>query len=197
MSNLRIENSIAGVQPFDPEGNLNNSFDVDLMNNDVRRYWTSAFKEKIFPISFWKAEELITSSNLDQLAFKIINMETPSDVEASWVSFNVETSESSTNASEKDRTIHAAKKVISIVSNLFFSGTEAYFVFGEDILSIFRSALIQLGLETTFQTINARIGKTEGGLTVVYFMLGSIELHLDGATAALSDTCGVKIPPRR
>ena len=74
MADIRIETEQALMEDS-PDGNL--EFSPTQMKNQVNAYWGSAAQEKLFPIPYWRAAELLAQSPSKQLAFKVTNIEDP------------------------------------------------------------------------------------------------------------------------
>ena len=199
MSSLRIENSLNGFFTYNPAPLFPqpNTFTLDQMLIDVNNYWGNPNAEKMFTVPFWKAEELITNSNLDQIALKVINLEDPAIVSAQWVSFNIETTHPNNHASPQIIAKEATEKIMLIVSSFLTADTdtESYFAFGNDLMNDFRQAITQAGRTPVSETVNARIGRNANGDTLVYFFLGNIVLHTAPPAAGSTASCGVRVPP--
>lgn len=208
MPNLRIVIAKDGYSILDanfnpnvvPDGDSDDNpfndtlFNEGQMEEEIVAYWGITQVEKMFPVPYWKAEQLMGQSNLKQLAFKVTNIEDPSIAEGEWVSFNAATTVADNLNTGNQALKDAAGKIITIISNLVSSDSESYFVLNQELYSRLRDGVIEQG-NISLQTINARIGKTTTGVFVLYFILGGIQLHLAG-TGGEGPACGARIPPR-
>ncbi len=51
-------------------------------------YWGNLNLEKIFPIAFWKAKQMISASNSKKIALRISDINDPLNVDGSWMVFD-------------------------------------------------------------------------------------------------------------
>lgn len=50
-------------------------------------YWGSLEAERIFPIAFWKVQQMMAASNSKQIALRVTNIQAPSIVDGIWMVF--------------------------------------------------------------------------------------------------------------
>ena len=168
----RVENSKDGALLFDPDGAPNTFSQTDL-KADVNRYWGNT-EAKVFTIPFAKAAKLLQTSSEQAISLKLSDLENPDLVDADWLPLN---------------TAQIAGA----------DGCTAYFNLDKDLMDSFEKAITELNISPDKQTVNAYLGRSKGDVSMVYFMLGVVELHvsaLGSSGRGFSASCGAKIPPR-
>jgi hypothetical protein len=50
-------------------------------------YWGSVAAERIFPIAYWKVQQMIAASNSKQIALRITNIDAPNVLDGFWMPF--------------------------------------------------------------------------------------------------------------
>ncbi|MEM9917320.1 MAG: hypothetical protein AAF990_04450 [Bacteroidota bacterium] len=184
---IRIEDDAArlippgggrGAGPSDGRnGDRDSSFFIDDIVNGLERYWTDdPHSKKMFIIPFTWADELVEASPIDQLALRVENIEDPLRMSANWVGYD----EDKLEDERGDVTFFLIPK------RFFEPGGQAA---KANFKSIESKSYEQLH-------ITAQIGRNEAGNTVVYMIVGAVELIFtpEGDNPA-GATSGAKIPP--
>ncbi len=50
-------------------------------------YWGDLSREKMFPLAFWQAKQMLAASSSDEIALRVTNIFDPDSVSASWMVF--------------------------------------------------------------------------------------------------------------
>lgn len=132
-------------------------------------------KKRTYLISFSEADRLISQSPSEELALRVVHMNDPDKLEASWVSFDEET----------------AKKDGSLVTYIWLAKK----FFGPDGRSD-KNNFKSTDHNYDDMIITARFGKSKQGLVSAYLIAGKIDyITSPGGDNPMGATTGAKIPP--
>ncbi len=157
----------------------------DVEKNINRFTGNDDYKRRTFLISFLEADRLVSQDG-KELALRVIYMDDPDKLEASWVAFDEETA-------KKDGNL-----VSYFVLKKKFFGPEAR---GDKNNFRSRSKGISTITDDDYYfyydlMITARIGRNEDDSNSVYFIVGKIDyITSPGGDNPMGATTGAKIPP--
>ncbi len=75
-------------------GHISSSPQVDEAKNLMIDYWGEAIDERMYVIPFWQVSQMLAISDLNQIALRVVNIDTPNSMSASWVVFDSQLEES-------------------------------------------------------------------------------------------------------
>ena len=144
------------------------------MKTFVENYWGSEAEEKIFPIPYWKLNQLINISPSEQAAFHVTDINNRTLVDGEWISYNDDFDELLEDANVPH---------------------EYYFVMDESIFQDMR-AEFPFNAKLNQVVFWGRIGKaTADGNDYVAFLLAAKTEIFPPGTGGGGATTGIRLPP--
>ena len=153
---------------------LTDGGDYDEMQLFVNNYWGSADREKIFPIPFWQAIQMLAASTSEQIAFHITDYDNPLFISAEWEVYNNE------------------------IESLLEAKTlpeEYYVVLNEAGFQNIRDSIPNLGNPVNRLMLWGRIGKTDTGQFVAFIVAAKGSIFNQDNSGGDGASSGIKIPP--
>jgi len=170
MSILRIESTVANLE----ENPAPDAFTIEEMNEDIKRYWGTANKERRFLVSYLQALHLIKKSDLKQLALKITNPQTPERVDGIWIPLATSVE----------------------VPNYFGTDNEdIYFAFSEALVLGFKETSGRIKVQDLH--IVARLGKTVDYEIVIFLIPANSALILNPQSGGGGAISGARLPRKK
>lgn len=154
---------------------ISGSTDYAEMQTFVENYWGSAAEEKIYPIPFWKLNQLISVSPTEQAALHVTDFDNRSLVDAQWETYNEDFDDLLANAG---------------------GSSEFYFVLHESVFQDIRDSIPTLTTPINQVVIWGRLGKAtpDGSDFTAFIMPSKCELIPPGSGGP-GTISGAKIPP--
>jgi hypothetical protein len=147
------------------------------MQTFVNNYWGSPAEEKVFPIAFWKLKQLFAASTIEEVAFRVTDINNTSLVDAEWIVFE--------------------EGMETLLSPPNVRPGEFYFVIDEAVFNSIKGAIDVLTNPLNSVIIWGRLGKpAPTGADYTAFVVAV------GCTVIVTDiggedfTTGFPIPPR-
>lgn len=189
MAEPRIETAFSTLSSSPQSG----SFTMNEMMADIQRYWGNPTTEIQYPISFGRADRLLSQSPSNQIALKVTNVEDPSAVDAEWVAFN----ESDLDGSEE-----YAPGFIGWLQRLLDRLTSSsepeadvrYYVIGSELYTSSGNENFRQFTPHFQMTITGRIGRAENGSVGLHFIVCRLVPQVSGPGGPGASS-GARIPP--
>jgi hypothetical protein len=182
---ILMQNNISGSD---------DQFTAIQMALEVNLYWGAEENEKLFILPFWRAQELVESSPSQQIALKVTNLEDPNLVTAEWISHNPE--KPGVDASDDPGGVisHFQNLIRTLRRQLGADPPVALFLVGEDLFPKDSDGNLKQFADHHKLCLVGRIGRTSNNVTVVFIVVGIIDIQIPGSGGP-GTTSGARLPP--
>lgn len=148
---------------------------LDLATNEfIEEYWGTILQERVFPIAFWKIQQLMESSSSEEIALRVKEITNPTLVTAEWMVFE--------------------EGMEELLLDPVRQG-ENYFVLNENNLNALRTRITESSTAINQAMVVSRIGKDPGPTGKIFVFIILSEFVTIPAASTDGASTGMKIPP--
>lgn len=160
-------------------GDLFNEADTYAAN-----YWGDLANERMFPIAFWQVSQMLQASNSNEIALRVVNINSPLTVTAKWITFEESLAETLKDPVESG-------VYYFVLNGASFNGP----IYSTLEPGLQYSGMVSINSNPQNNIIRGRIGKnTETGRFYAFLQAAECQVVQAVTRGPGGATTGVKIP---